>query len=454
MTRLGQIAIFTGLAIVASGQSILAQGQLPFNKSYAIVVGIDHYQVSRNWQSLQYARRDAEAITGLLKEQGFDEVIPLYNEKATKSAILSTMQDNLARRLTKDDRVVFFFAGHGYTDVVGGEDRGYLVPYDAKDSSQSLISIDELRFQASYMNNARHLLFVIDACYGGLMTVRASMVVDSKLPDYLRQITTRYAKQVLSAGGKGQQVVDNGPNGHSIFVASILEGIQQGLADYNGDGYVSFAELVNYVEPRATNAFQTPSSGTLPGHQGGEFIFRIRTPNPVLAPLSQGPMKAPTLRSNNPGLENRENIPQSSVAVPESNEVTKQPDLLRTVSAEKPKTLEDIMTQLGAKTVRNTSFGSASISGQITDESGAVIPGAKIGLVDIDGKSGALGGSTNEVGLFRVNCSPGRAYYVLIAAPGFHTVKVPMTIDSSSGRRLNVTMQVGDSSEILTARVK
>jgi Flp pilus assembly protein TadD len=41
----------------------------------------------------------------------------------------------------------------------------------------------------------------------------------------------------------------------------------------NGDGYITFHELVAYVTPRASNDYETPGDGVLPGHQEGEFIF-------------------------------------------------------------------------------------------------------------------------------------------------------------------------------------
>ncbi|RMD51774.1 MAG: hypothetical protein D6828_06735 [Nitrospirae bacterium] len=76
------------------------------------------------------------------------------------------------------------------------------------------------------------------------------------------------------AGGKNQQVVDNGPGGHSWFTFYLLKALRDGEADLNRDGYITFAELQSYIVPAANNAYQTPSAAQLPGHELGEFVFR------------------------------------------------------------------------------------------------------------------------------------------------------------------------------------
>ena len=80
-----------------------------YDRSYALVIGINKYP-SPKWNDLDYARGDAEAVASFLDSQGF-EVIPLYDRQATKTAIIKRMQNVLARKVGKDDRVLVFFAG-------------------------------------------------------------------------------------------------------------------------------------------------------------------------------------------------------------------------------------------------------------------------------------------------------------------------------------------------------
>ena len=134
--------------------------------------------------------------------------------------------------------------------------------------------MEELQTQSEKMGSAKHQLFVLDACYGGLFAMRAGGV-DETMPDYINEITRRTARQVITAGGSEQQVMDGGPGGHSVFTGHMLQAVREGLADNNADGYVTFAELTSYVVPRASNRFQTPAFSSLPGHGNGEFVFKV-----------------------------------------------------------------------------------------------------------------------------------------------------------------------------------
>ncbi|MFL6546932.1 MAG: caspase family protein, partial [Candidatus Udaeobacter sp.] len=262
-----------------------------FQHSYAVVVGINDYSSATQWHHLSYARRDAEAIASYLRSQAF-EICPqceLYDQKATKHNILAALH-SLAVNLRADDRVLVFMAGHGLNERIGDEIWGYFIPYDGTDTA-SYIAYTDLQDSSRQMNSARHQLFIMDACFSGLMVKTRSGDVPPDIPNYIDEVTKRIAREVLTAGGDTQEVLDSGPNGHSVFTSALLEALG-GAADANLDGYITFAELESYVDWRASNRFQTPASGVLPGHGGGQFVFHspIRRvtglQTPVLIPNS------------------------------------------------------------------------------------------------------------------------------------------------------------------------
>lgn len=244
-----------------------------YANSYAVVIGVSRYP-SPTWPDLDFARKDAEGMARYLRGQGF-EVVELYDEKATRAAIVGAMEDNLAARLQPGDRTLVFFSGHGETKTYGGVDYGYIVPYDGSESAATLISMDQLRALAEKMGAAKHQLFIMDACYGGQFAQKASVAgISPRHPDFIREVARRPARQFITAGGKDQQVLAGGPKGYSYFTGFLLEALDEGLGDLNGDGYVTWSELAAYLVPRATNAYQTPGFGTMPGHGLGEFLFQ------------------------------------------------------------------------------------------------------------------------------------------------------------------------------------
>ncbi|MBM9913657.1 MULTISPECIES: polysaccharide deacetylase family protein [Stenotrophomonas] len=245
-----------------------------YEKSWAIVVGIDNYA---KWPKLEYASHDAQAVADTLTGQfGFpsSQVIVLKNEQATRNNILAAFHDRLSDdRTGRNDRVFVFFAGHGATrQLASGRDLGYIIPVDSdpKEFATDAIAMTDIQNIAESMQ-AKHVMFVMDACYSGLGLTRGGPSSSS----FLRENARRSARQMLTAGGADQQVADAGPNGHSVFTWVLLQALA-GKGDLNGDGLITGTELAAYVAPAVSAvSHQTPAFGSLPGSQGGEFVFQV-----------------------------------------------------------------------------------------------------------------------------------------------------------------------------------
>jgi S1-C subfamily serine protease/uncharacterized caspase-like protein len=247
-----------------------------YNQSYAVIIGINAYE---KWPSLEYAVNDAKSIQKRLKEMGFD-TITLLDNNATRENILKVLGDELPKRVQKNDRVIIFFAGHGQTeDLADGSQMGYIVPVDSdtRNIFSTAISMDQVR-QFSRRLPAKHVLYLIDACYSGLGLTRSGGIPPSDR-DYLNKITTRKAHQMLTAGGKGEQAHEE--ERHGVFTKYILEGLD-GSADRDDKGYVTFSDLASYVKPkvtRMTRNSQVPQYGSIDGE--GEFVFVLTKTAPT-----------------------------------------------------------------------------------------------------------------------------------------------------------------------------
>jgi len=244
-----------------------------YSDSWAVVIGIDDYA---NWPKLQYAVRDARAIREtLIQRFGFsaEHVLSLENREATRSGILSAFNDKLARSgMKKNDRLFVFFAGHGATrQLSSGRDLGYIIPADSDPNKLATDAVPMTELQNIAENlTAKHVLFVMDACYSGLGLTRGAGPAN-----FLRDNAKRLGRQMLTAGGADQLVADGGPNGHSVFTWTLLQAMA-GKADLNGDGLITATELAAYVAPAvAAVSRQTPAFGSLPGSEGGDFVFAL-----------------------------------------------------------------------------------------------------------------------------------------------------------------------------------
>ena len=166
---------------------------------------------------------------------------------------------------------MFFFAGHGHT-LAGRRETGFLVPQDAHpDDLSTLIRWDEFTRNADLIP-AKHMLFLMDACYGGLAVHRKAAPAGSKR--FISDLLQRYARQVLAAGKPDQPVSDGGGTrpGHSIFTSHLLDGMEGGAALANGR--ITGNSVMKYVyENVGTDEYsqQTPHYGSFDGD--GDFIF-------------------------------------------------------------------------------------------------------------------------------------------------------------------------------------
>ncbi len=238
--------------------------------SHALVIGINKY---RHVSPLEYARNDAEAISALLVDK-FDfpkgNITLLVDKDASGAAIRSAFLNY--SRLDGDDRVLFFFAGHGHTVTARVRETGFLVPVDGKaDDLSTLIRWDELTRNAELVP-AKHVLFLMDACYGGLALMRKAPKPGSAR--FFKNMLQRYSRQVITAGKADEVVADaGGPRmGHSIFTGHLLDAMEGAAA--TTEGIVTANSVMAYVYEKVGNdphSQQTPHFGFVDGD--GDFIF-------------------------------------------------------------------------------------------------------------------------------------------------------------------------------------
>ncbi|MBI5446668.1 MAG: caspase family protein [Deltaproteobacteria bacterium] len=251
--------------------------------SNALIIGINAYQVVG---PLGYARQDAEAVAEKLTSRcGFDpaRVTLLVDHEATKARILKEFLRFTSDDVDRDDRIFIFFAGHGHTVRGKRGEVGYLVPVDATPGDfGSLIRWDDLTRNADLIR-AKHMLFVMDACYGGLAITRTMGAGSMR---FLKDMLQRYGRQVLTAGKADEVVSDAGGPipGHSVFTGHLLQALDGAAATQ--DGILTANALMAYVYERVAKDIQsrqTPHYGFVDGD--GDFILSA----PILDALEGTP---------------------------------------------------------------------------------------------------------------------------------------------------------------------
>jgi len=227
---------------------------------YIVSVGINQYIASDKLQKLDNAVNDAKGIIEMLSNNTkglFATVKPiaLLDDQAGLSKIKQALI-GVSKESKPNDLVVLFLAGHG----ISIDGRYYFLPYDAKLSGNDLKA--QIKASSLTQKNLSDLLsalptsrvaVLIDSCNSGAFAVLGSVMQRSSQErawtGSLAQNTGRF---VLAGTSNDQEALD-GINGHGVFTAVLLDGLN-GKADQelsgNRDQRINIAELLAYTRQR------------------------------------------------------------------------------------------------------------------------------------------------------------------------------------------------------------
>lgn len=281
-------------------QAATAEAEAEFANNRAYVIGVNAY--SNGVPPLRTAVTDAERLGKLLADSHGYIVRSFPRDGApTFAALRRLLHETLPQEVGPDDRVLFYFAGHGI--ALDGDDgpEGFLVPEDAnREDRNSFLAMTELNDALASLP-CRHLLLILDCCFAGAF--RWSSTRDlSALPSVIhRERYERYiqdpAWQVITSAAYDQTALDVLSGNtigerietaeHSPFAAALFRALE-GDADLiprgkdgqpGGDGVITATELYLYLRECVETATverrvrQTPGLWPLRKHDKGEYIL-------------------------------------------------------------------------------------------------------------------------------------------------------------------------------------
>ena len=233
-------------------------------RGYALVIGISTYQKLDPSQNLLFPESDAEAIYRVLigPEGGAFPAENVHLLKGSQATLASTRRELevwLPSVAKPQDRVVVYFAGHGF--VKNG--RGYLAPWDIDLArpETSGYPMDLLGDVLARRVSAHWKVLLTDACHSGKINPETSdESVDAqfaKLPKDFLTLTTTTAREKSYEDPKLS-------TGFGLFTYFLVQGWQGNADNDPCDGLITASELVEYVRSnvvryaRDRNLFQTP----------------------------------------------------------------------------------------------------------------------------------------------------------------------------------------------------
>jgi hypothetical protein len=230
-------------------------------RNYLMVIGINNY-VDNRWPILNNAVKDAKDFEKLMVEKyGYlkENIKEIFNEQGTRKIIFNELK-RMKDSLRQNDRMLIYYAGHGYYDKP--IECGYWIPVDAKANElDEYLNYSEIARLIQKMN-AKNIFIIADACFSG-----------SLVRDMQKENSHAYKSRMVLCSGKLQPVDDGEPGFNSPFAAVILNYLNN-----VNIGQVYASELIQFVKDKFKDSEQKPVGGAIDevGDENGDFILQKR----------------------------------------------------------------------------------------------------------------------------------------------------------------------------------
>jgi formylglycine-generating enzyme required for sulfatase activity len=263
--------------------------------TYVVAAGVEKYEDERI-SSVRFAVADAKAVAGSLRASGINPkfVTVLASDETdagrrpTRIGLVTALE-NVKERAKPEDKLIFFFAGHGVQEG----DQQYLLTCDTRRSlvrdtalPMSLINAALEGLQAS------EVLFLVDACRNEPNAGRAE--ADAKLSEAFARGLMPHTLHVptgkpsvlatLLACDVGQRAWEDPASGHGVFTTFLLRGMAGTAA--SPDGQVRLSGLASYLEKEVSAWAERQGKAQSPrlfNPSGSDMVVTVPPPEPVVS---------------------------------------------------------------------------------------------------------------------------------------------------------------------------
>ncbi|MBD2497232.1 caspase, EACC1-associated type [Nostoc sp. FACHB-280] len=241
----------------------------------ALLIGISEYQ-EPTLAPLPKAVEDVEAMRRVLENPemgGFDDVKTLTN---TPRQEMAEAIEELYAKCQKDDLVLLYFSGHGVT-VDNGEFY-FSTRITRKDSGKlrtaSAIAAKDVH---GWMNSSKskRRVVILDCCFSGAFA-KGVTAKDIGTIDLQQQLGGE-GTAILTASTSTQYAFASDELDLSIYTQYLVEGIEKGAADKDGDGLIAVDELHDYAKTKVQEASPAMTPEFYP-FKNGYRIFLAKSP--------------------------------------------------------------------------------------------------------------------------------------------------------------------------------
>ncbi|MCZ8242521.1 MAG: caspase family protein [Microcystis sp. LE19-131.1A] len=248
---------------------------------FALLIGVSEY--SEGLRPISSAILDVEAMRRVLEHPdmgAFDQVTVLPNPD--KGSMEKAVDDLFADR-QKDDLVLLYFSGHGLkaqnarfflsTRETGRDQNGDFRRATALAASKLQEYITDSRSQRQ--------IIILDCCFSGALV--QGMPIKGELN--IQEELGGKGRAILTSSSPIEYSFESEDNDLSIYTKYLVEGIETGAADKDGDQLISVNELHEYASERVKEAAPAMTPKFYLSLEGEDTIYLAKSPLAATNPI-------------------------------------------------------------------------------------------------------------------------------------------------------------------------
>ena len=190
---------------------------------YAFIVGIENY-IENSLPKVPFAEADAKEIAEALSKLGFEVDTCLLSTNATKTNIEHKLTA-LFESLTKEDRLLLYYAGHGFAEV------GHSVLSSAETTTKAVVKTGvSLQWIIGELNKSpcTKWMFFLDACHSGDIHLHNERSVTDTMSDQeIKRFFDQADHKVCFASCKFSQKSHSATGlNHGIWTSQLLKALR------------------------------------------------------------------------------------------------------------------------------------------------------------------------------------------------------------------------------------
>lgn len=217
---------------------------------FALLIGVSAY--SEGLTNLSAAAQDVTALRQILGDPelgNFDEVQQLLNPSHGEMA--STIELWIKAR-QKDDLILLFFSGHGVKDE---RRKLHFAACDTRKVDNQLIQSTAFAAQTLHdflrYGRPKRQVIILDCCFSGAFG--ELLAKDDGVIELADQLAAD-GRVVLTSTSSVDYAFEEKKSELSIYTRYLVEGIEKGSADLNGDGFITVDELHKFASRKVREA--------------------------------------------------------------------------------------------------------------------------------------------------------------------------------------------------------